>query len=247
LLLALVVSLSLGLRLFAMARRTGRLPELLFGIAITAGATGSAGGQIGQRVLWSEASVFATILNAAGFGLILVGTCRLYGVAWQVFRPDRTWAAALAIAGSGMALLGYAIRALTGGFSTLAVESPGMAIFQGSLIVGFGWCALEAFRYCALVRRRVRVGLVDPLSAVQTLLWGISGLAMMLFGPCRDRHLCAACAPARAVLGRAAHDTGSPHGSGGHVVRVLPPCRPAAHVHLVGDARERGPLTHTGA
>ena len=170
-----------GLRLLWASQRTGRLPELLFGVAFTASSIGSAGGQIGQRVLWSEAGVLATVLNASAFGLLLVATCLLYTVVWQVFRPDRTWAAALAIAGSGMALLGYAIRALTGDFSTLTLESPGMAIFQGSRIVLFGWSALEALRYGAILRRRMRLGLADPISALQILLWGAAGLAMMVF------------------------------------------------------------------
>jgi hypothetical protein len=121
------------------------------------------------------------VLNASGFGLVLIGTCVLYTVVWQVFRPDRTWAAALAIAGSGMALLGYAIRALTGDFSTMTVESPGMAIFQGSHIVLFGWGAMESARYYSLLRRRMRLGLADPVVARRMLLWGVSGLAMMVF------------------------------------------------------------------
>jgi hypothetical protein len=181
LVLVLFVSLVVGLRLLWMARRTGELPELLFGIVFTTSAIGSAGGQLGQRLLWDEPGVLATVLNATGFGLVLIGTCLLYTVVWQVFRPDRTWAAALAIAGSGMALLGYAIRALTGDFSTMTVESPGMAIFQGSRIVLFGWWAMESFRYSSLLRRRVRLGLAAPVSALQILLFGVSGLAMMVF------------------------------------------------------------------
>ena len=181
LLLVLVASLVVGLRLLWRARRTGALPELLFGLAFATGAIGSAGGQMGQRMWWNEPGLLATVLNASAFGLVLVGTCLLYTVVWQVFRPDRTWAAALAIAGSGMALLGFAIRALTGDFSAVTVESPGMAIFQGSRIVLFGWSALEAFRCYALLRRRIRLSLADPLAAAQVLLWGVSGLAMLLF------------------------------------------------------------------
>ena len=179
--LVLAVTLVVGLRLLGLARRTGKLPELLFGGAFTAGALGAAGGQIGQRLLWTEPGVLSSVLNASSFGCVLVATCLLYTAIWRIFRPDRTWAAALAIAGSGMALLGFAIRALTGDFSTRAVESPGMAIFQGSRLVLFGWCALEALRHYAQLRRRVRVGLAEPVAALQILFWGVAGCSMLLF------------------------------------------------------------------
>jgi hypothetical protein len=50
LLLLTVVTFVVGVRLLLVARRTCRLPELLFGVAFVSGSLGTAGGQLGQRL-----------------------------------------------------------------------------------------------------------------------------------------------------------------------------------------------------
>ena len=46
------------------------------------------------------------------------------------------------------------------------------------LIVGFSyvWTAIESFRYRAMLRRRVALGLAEPGLANRFLLWGLAGV-----------------------------------------------------------------------
>jgi hypothetical protein len=42
------------------------------------------------------------------------------------------------------------------------------------------WVSIEAFRYYALLRRRLRLGLADPVLTNRFLLWGIWAAAVFL-------------------------------------------------------------------
>jgi hypothetical protein len=47
---------------------------------------------------------------------------------------------------------------------------------------GLVWMAVEAFRYRGLLKRRLRLGLADPLVANRFLLWGVWASIVALMG-----------------------------------------------------------------
>lgn len=171
-----IVTLVVGVRLLVAWRRTRGLPELLFGIAFVGSGIGMAGIQLGMRVLWGG-SVWAGPVNTALFAFQIASTAALYVVNWRLWRPGRGWAMALCLAGCSLALVGYAVRILDGDFPTNEVHTRGVALFQVLRFVVMVWASAEAFAHYAQLRRRLRLGLADPVAANQILLWAVAGVA----------------------------------------------------------------------
>jgi len=84
------VTFAVGIRLLLLARRTRQLPEFAFGSGFLCGAVGSAAGQLGQRLLWSEPGLLTSVMNTLCFGLMIFGTLMIFVVTWRIFRPNFT-------------------------------------------------------------------------------------------------------------------------------------------------------------
>ncbi len=171
-----IVTLVVGVRLVLTWRRTRGLPELLFGIAFVGGGVGMAGIQLGQRMLWGG-TTWAAPMNTFLYAFQIAGTVALYTVNWRLWRRGARWAQALCAAGCTLALVVYGIRIVDGDFASNNVHTRGVALFQ---VIRFGvmaWACAEAFAHYAQLRRRLRLGLADPVATNQILLWGVAGTA----------------------------------------------------------------------
>ena len=170
------VTLTVGVRLLLVARRTRGLPEVLFGFTFLSTALGQAFGEIGMRVLWSTPGPLATTMNALTFALLTLGTAALGLVVWRVFRPGKGWGAALCAAGCGLILMAYAVRLWDGDFVDRNGQTRGYLLHITARGILIAWTATEAIHYWSLLRRRLALGLADPVATNQILLWGISGI-----------------------------------------------------------------------
>lgn len=175
-----LVSLGVGVRLLFVAVRTRRQPELLFGLAFLCGGAGQAFGQIGQRVLWTEAGLLATSMNAVCLALVAAGTIALWTVTRRVFRPEGRLPGVLFALGCVATLVGFAVRGLDGEFAHVTAGSRGHAIHEAARLVMLSWMAFESTRHYGMLRRRMRLGLADPMASNQLLLWTVSGYATWL-------------------------------------------------------------------
>jgi hypothetical protein len=95
---------------------------------------------------------------------------------WQVFRPGAGWGRTLAGLGIATELgagLGGALRALQlpDAAGLLEPARPALVLLLGAQLA-YVWTAVESFRYRALLRRRIPLGLADPLVADRFGLWG---------------------------------------------------------------------------
>ena len=170
------VTLTVGVRLLLVARRTRGLPEFLFGFTFLSTALGQAFGEIGMRVLWSTPGPLATTMNALTFALVTLGTVALGLVVWRVFRPGKGWGAALCAAVCGLTLLAYALRLWDGDFVDAQGHGRGYLLHVAVQGIIIAWAAAEAIHYWSLSRKRLALGLADPMATNQILLWGISGI-----------------------------------------------------------------------
>jgi hypothetical protein len=69
--------------------------------------------------------------------------------------------------------LGIAICALGVGFETARFHpGPGYSMFQAGILIVITWCGFESTRFANALRRRVRLGLADPVVANRVRLWG---------------------------------------------------------------------------
>lgn len=172
-----------GLRLLVLASRTRELSDLLVGFALFDLAAVAYPlilyASLGELVLTDAKLASALFLTALALGFA--------GVFWftqRVFRPGEKWAIALAAA--GLAMLGYGLAGGIGHFasapdraSLAGGASPALWVEAGGVVV-YTWTALEGFRCWIQARRRLRLGLADPLVVNRFLLWGVIGVASLL-------------------------------------------------------------------
>jgi len=175
----IAVSAVVGVRLLLQARRTRRLPELAIGANfVIAGALGyslllaSESLHLFPRRLEGAASFAGVTGLSIGAGLLALFSQR-------VFRPTSP----IALAALG-ALAGWLASGICGSWvlHVRQIETgPGGWLGHWApnlgLLAAYGWATAESLRYHALMRRRVRLGIANPLVSNRFLLWGIGTLA----------------------------------------------------------------------
>jgi cell division protein FtsW (lipid II flippase) len=172
--LSVIASLVLGTRLLRLGMRTREVPELAIGTSfIVAGVIGYVvmlAGSAGQQEM--PAGQAQTLFDV-GFTLIGVGICCLYVFVWRVFHPDDRWA--MWIAGIGCLL----VLCTTTTISPAQAKGPLFWIGELGRSAAGAWGAVEALRYWILMRRRLKIGLADPVVANRFLLWGLANVATL--------------------------------------------------------------------
>ncbi len=173
------VSLWVGVRLLAQWGRTRQLPELLLGL----GVLGI--GPVGFGLILLAAAAGANDPQApsllAGLSAIAVGG----GAAakaifnWKIYHPRSRLVAAVALGSIVGLVVAIAGDARTTGFAPSAWMQPGwILVRQGIQIAILLWGSGEALRWWLRMRRRLRLGIADPLVASRFLLWAIgAGMA----------------------------------------------------------------------
>ena len=179
LLLYTVTSLVVGTRLIARARKSRGWPELLMGLTYTA-APGLGYPLLITAPLWGarDASLAVSI---SGELLVMFGTSAFMIFNAKVFRPSAGWAMSLAyvgvsviVAGGGAVILAH----LSTTEAALIAERSrgGTAAMLTALGAGYGWTAFEGIRYNRMLRKRIALGLAEPIVANRFLLWALAGI-----------------------------------------------------------------------
>jgi hypothetical protein len=163
----LLVTLGLALlsaRLFRLAWRTRRLPELLVALYFLAAPLGISLSIRIPRFAPERAEALRATVNA----LYTVGGVALLLFAWCVFHPRALWARALAWGGSLALCAVWAVELSLGAYSSDSSFWTRLPAFASYL-----WVFVESLRYHGLLRRRERLDLVDPVVANRFLLFAI--------------------------------------------------------------------------
>ena len=163
LLIPVLISL-LSLRLFRLASRTRQLPEALVGgyfLLVPFGIS------LAIRVDRFSPEL-APWARAGANALFTLGGVALLLFAWLVFRRDARWARMLAWGGSlGVLALWVA------GFPLGAYQTGANFFLLLPVYASYLWVFLESLRYWTLLRRRLRLGLADPVVTNRFLLFAI--------------------------------------------------------------------------
>jgi hypothetical protein len=190
-LLFIGVAFVVGLRLLAMAGRSRGLPELTLGLALFLIVGVGYPVTLAARVVLLDDSpgLAGRLLLPLGSTLMNVGWAAIWVFTWRVFRPEATWARVLA-SGAIAALL---LLAGVSGSRAIAVEDASVLVrphVSGTLtlllaLASYVWTAAESLRYWALLRRRLALGLADPVVTNRFLLWGLVAVFsfLSLVGP----------------------------------------------------------------
>jgi hypothetical protein len=183
-LLYLAVVLTLGVRLMLLALRSQQLPESLLAVhfllccglgylLMVVGLT--AANEPGLL----PAAVVTALIAAGTFGScvgVFGGICFNF----LVFRRDETWARGLVALAAVTLTTGFIGYGASGGFEHGRFQGLWFWLYYGTYGVGAAWVMVEPLRYYGEMRKRLHLGLAEPLVANRFLLWGIGSLGRFL-------------------------------------------------------------------
>jgi len=181
-LLNLTLCLIVGLRLLRAGLEPDRRPELALAIFFLGNPFLSTicqglvyGGLADPRLALSENT--SQIVLGVGILGMAVGGAAICAFISMSFWSGSPWARAAAIAGSALALLGWAFEGLHEGFRVELVPGPGHWTAWAGRTAPMVWLTVESLRYYRMLRRREALGLADPVVVNRFLLWGIFSAA----------------------------------------------------------------------
>ena len=174
-----VLTGAVGARLLVLAYRTRALPEITLGVSyVVGGALGWAALLLGKG--------FEERAPALGFGLQYVGLfCLSAGhlaaalFSWRVFTPDSGLARSLFYAMLLVAVVEYVHNVVLWGNAFPLPSSPWYWPGACWRTATYVWMPFVTLRYHRRLRRRLAVGLADPIATNRVLLWGIIGLLIL--------------------------------------------------------------------
>lgn len=180
-LLALLgVSLAVGVKLVLLARRTGGQPEWFLGLFfLLGGAIGYPLSAIAPMAGDAQAVVASASSVVTGCAHVL-----LYAFTARVFQAGHTGGKIGLVLGGAICLAyvaGYSVSQLT---AASAEELLASTMTWGGLSLlmsagGFGWSGFESLRHYGLHRKRMALGLADPVVTNRMLLWGIGSASIL--------------------------------------------------------------------
>jgi hypothetical protein len=180
--LLVVCAWGVGVRLLLLARRTHGLPETclgwtmvcLMGIGYPVAVAAQAESVLGVVPAKLAQNLSNAFINIA-FALTYVFT-------WRVFRPKSTAALTFTLLAFATLVTHWlVIVRIVYGLESMADSIDAtrhwalLSLVPGG--IGYAWTAIESFRYRGLLKRRMALGLADPVIANRFLLWGFMGLA----------------------------------------------------------------------
>lgn len=172
-----IVALVVGVRLLILAARTRELPELLMGIGVLGIGPVGFGFMVGGTQVGAANAGLRETLLAIGTLAAASGALAKYVFNWRVYHPDSALVRALVI-GAGLFLFGSALyTGMTDGFAPRAEVSPLTLARSAAQIGCLFWGATESFLYYAKMRRRLRLGIADPIVTNRFLMWAIGAFA----------------------------------------------------------------------
>jgi hypothetical protein len=174
------VSLAVGVKLILMARRTHGFPELALGLFFLMG------GAVGYPLSATApmAGDWQPFVAAASSVVISIATIFLYAFTARVFYAGRPGGRIGLGLGAVLCLLypiGYSVSQISAQNADELLRST-MTWGGLSLVMSagaFGWSSFESLRQYALHRKRVALGLADPVVTNRMLLWALGGASIL--------------------------------------------------------------------
>ncbi|MBW2400130.1 MAG: hypothetical protein JRG80_12775 [Deltaproteobacteria bacterium] len=172
-----IVALVVGVRVLLLARRSRELPELLMGVGVLGIGPVGFGLMVVARQFEGSSPEFHTLLLGVSLFAVGCGAFAQFVFNWRVYHPGSGIARALALL-AGAGLFGTFVWAgLAHGFIAEDPTAPHSLIRSLLQISCLLWGAGESFAYWTKMRRRVRLGLADPVVSNRFLMWAIGAFA----------------------------------------------------------------------
>jgi len=127
-----------------------------------------------------HSTITSATLQGSSFVAVFIGAAAQYLFVWYVFRRQARWARPLVYAAIALLATAYAADILDNG---LVNRRDGSAWFWGGMVLRLfvmAWSSVESLLYWSRMRRRLRLGLADPVVTNRFLLWGVGSAAAFL-------------------------------------------------------------------
>lgn len=173
--LVITLALFLAYRMTSLALRTRQLPEACIAGFAFGTAVGTFLLTIG-RGIGALPEGWDVPVHAAGALLISIAAALLGLFTWRVFRPDAPWARRGFVALGALVLASLVASLTTPEDFRSHVRTPRSAASLVWLLargVFFVWACREALHYWNAMRRRLALGLADPVVVNRFLLFGV--------------------------------------------------------------------------
>jgi hypothetical protein len=170
-----VVSLVVGVRLYALSRRTGQAPEYFIALTFLFWACGYAIYDIPYVFTEGDGSI-APYFSYTSMLAFSLGNVALALFTKDVFRKKQRWALWLVVAIAVCLVLGAAGSAWVGDWEQVdPLANPGYWPQTVGGLAPAVWMGVEGLAHYASARKRRKLGLCAPLICHHFLLWGLAG------------------------------------------------------------------------
>jgi len=172
-----VFFLIAGYRLLRLSGRTREHPELLLGLYLALSS---------QWYLLYNAPYFLGIealpplLGQSSEWIYILGTIPYLLFLRSAFRPESAWATALVIVSTLFVFTGAVVATLGGGISN-SLNASYLLMYAGYIVPCYWMCCEGAISHAA-AKKRVRIGLCDPIVSNRYLLFAGFGFCQIVGG-----------------------------------------------------------------
>jgi hypothetical protein len=178
------VSAIVGFRMLLLWRRSGCRPELFLGCGVLGTAVFGYGVLIAASVVRGPGNNVDTTmlqLGLQGSGVVLhdLGVTCFVLFVLSTFRAGERWAIALAALLIGSIWIGDVGWESVNRFRDAGIGNAFWWMRYGVIWTYPLWAIVESYWYYGLMRRRLALGLVDPLVANRFFLWGTGSLGTL--------------------------------------------------------------------
>jgi hypothetical protein len=172
-----VVGIALAMKMLRLARRTRELPELMIGLHMVALVLGYLLEFLGLEIASSHPDSGIALRGSANL-LYAISIIVYLVFTWRVFAPTSRLAPFFVVTTTLALAVGWTGEVLTTdfGFDAARFIGPWFWIAFLPRMIGTGWASFEALSHHAKLRRRMALGLADPVAANRLLLWALAAL-----------------------------------------------------------------------
>jgi hypothetical protein len=181
----LIMGVTIGARLLLLSRRTRGAPEFCAGAGLLCLAVLAHPFSALGRLPALVDTFPGHLLFAIGMATTAAGITLLYEFTRRTFRPGHAWALVLVVlAGLAAATEAAGLMNATAGASRiediLPRARPWTIAICLTLAGSFAWTAIEGVLYYRRLKKRLVLGLADPVVANRFWLWAASGVAVTI-------------------------------------------------------------------
>jgi hypothetical protein len=174
-----------GVRLLRLARRDGSAPVRCLGLYFLLYGTLATGLSISTYLGWSSADLqlpdLATrALNAGFYASATIGLAFLLLFTRLTFRPASPAARSVVLGLVMLMAVSATLVGATEGFAVRVVPGPAYWVHFLARLACWCWVAAESLGYWSKQRRRLALGLADPVVTNRFLLWGVWAVLIAL-------------------------------------------------------------------